>query len=228
MFKKIGNILKDIFFPHFSELELITLFFIITLLLFEQRGVLISLITKEYNSILQISNSYERFKLFANYLFLMVFILFFYLGLIYNAVKKRVMSALEQEVFSFLFYVVISLISFLSIFELREQNQLVLLRIIENLSLAFLILRSLGTLVLTLIFSKTRLKEIYSSQITNEQLTKIELVLLVIISTITYLFLRNSHGVFSTLSLSYFYVTSLVLLYRYFANKLIKTDMDSL
>lgn len=166
--KRTGQVLKNIFFPHFSELELITLFFIITLLLFEQRSVLISLITKEYNSIFQISNLYNRFKTFGSDLFLISLILFFYIGLIYNAIKKRTMSVWEQEGFSFLFYVVLSLISFLSIFELTSQSRGKLLDIINELSLFFLMIRSLGTLSFTLIFSKSPLKEIFASQMTNE------------------------------------------------------------
>lgn len=202
--KSLGQKLNGIFFPYFSEIELITLFYLITLFFIEQRFYILDFSTRFL---------LEDF-MFGIFLIIIVFVFYIELGII--ALKSKTISTQDRINFSFLFYTSILIISFFSSYELIDKSFFSTnwYNNIESIFILFILLRSFFALFIIIFAQKMGIHYFYSKKMTNEQINKKELILLIVLSTIIYLLLRNNHTISSTLILSYFYVTTTILFFR--------------
>lgn len=221
MIKKIFYRFKHAFYPHFSETELTTLFFLIILLIIEQRLALVQLVIDEYASILQTADLVERLEGLLCYSVIIISIIFFFIALAINALKNRKLSIAEKRGFASIFYVFLSAISFVSILDYMGNFFPSLWSRFEELYLFYLLIRSLTTMVLTFMIVRQGASKVLANQMTDEQISRKELLILLILSIFFFFNLRQTHTIPVTLSLSYFYVTTLLFFYRQLSKKII-------
>lgn len=212
---------KDILFPRFSEIQLITLFYLVILLLIDQRAAINQFIFEEFFSALQINNLFENFKLFLSLTVFLLFIVMFFPYLFINTIKQKRLTSEQKSSYSSAFYILLSTFSLLSLFELSAEGTNSLFSIFEGIILLYLMIRSLITILLTFILSKSGKESIYSGQMTDEQIQRKDIFFIILLSPIFYFYLRFSYSLFPSLSLSYFYVVTLILTFRKFADKIV-------
>lgn len=211
MFTKI----KKFFFPPFSELEIVTLSYLFFIVVIENRDIVISYLTSEFLPQLTSFDLYNFIILSLIWVIMPVFFLFYLvIKLLQNAKSKKPMSFVDKKFFAGLFYVALMYLSITSAFSISYSSQHQWIRIVEIAFIFFILFRSLIMGISVAILKRAEMEHIYASQITDEQMSIKESIFVIILSTLIYTFLRQNHNLSSTLALSYFYVTYLVLLLR--------------
>lgn len=213
MKEKISFKVKEIILPHFSELEIITLFSTLILLLIEQRNAVINYLISELKISIVTSNDLIFLFILIAFIFLSIIILF---KIIRNAVQQKTMGYTDKKLFSTLYYSILSVITFSATMELISGFDQNLIKFAEFLFILYTLGRSFCTLFYTYLLKKAELEHVYASRMTDEQISTLELLLIIIFSPIIFIWLRYSHSIVSTLSLSYFYIITLIMIYRRF------------
>ncbi|OGG31836.1 hypothetical protein A3I51_03135 [Candidatus Gottesmanbacteria bacterium RIFCSPLOWO2_02_FULL_38_8] len=206
---------RNFLYPHFSELELTTLFYLLVLAIWEFRTVIARIIIDLY----LLSEESDKLSLLLGEATTIAAIVFFFILVAINSVKKRKITFFERGSFSFFFYVILSVITLISIvlnFSSLDTDSL--WKQFEGIMLVYLFIRSLITITLTIIFSKMGRDHVYATQMTDEQLNITELILIILLSTYFYFSLRIDHVLPTSLSLAYFYTITIISFYRYLAN----------
>ncbi len=212
---KISSKAKDLVLPRFSEMELITLFFLSILLLIEQRSTVISYLTNEFRARIETSDDLIFLFTLIAVIFLSIII---FLKTIENALRHKVMGYTDKKLFSTLYYSILSVITFSSTMELLSSFTDDLIKFVEFLFIFFTLIRSFCTLTYTYLLKKADLEHVYASRMTDEQISISELLLILVSSPILFIWLRYTHTIITTLSLSYFYIITLVMFFRVLIN----------
>lgn len=202
--------IKDFIFGSISEMELTAFFLVILFPIIEYREGIFDFFEEVLSDAIAISNT-----AFIIYTFLCsmipIYLIFLFATIAYNALKHRDMSLKEKRLLSVLFYLLFPFIIIFSLFEIPASSAL---NIIELIGIVFLAVRMIALLILLFIFSKMNKEHLYVERLSNKQITKFELMLIVALSITAYISLGKDHGVFSTISLTYFYTILIISSFR--------------
>lgn len=214
MQSKITQTFKNFLFPRFSELEFITLSYLVLLVVVEKRQLLLKVIAEEANRLFTIGSLDEQFKSFIALGFFAVCIFLFVASIFVNAFRNRTISFTERKTYATFFYVGLSFISILSFGEITMVSAGRWYRTIEGFILLYIFFQSLVRLTTTMFLSKQNKEELYVLQMSDKQLNRSDLLILLVVGAILYNLLRNGYGIPVTLSLAYFYTTTILYIYR--------------
>jgi len=195
---------KNFFLPKFSEIDTISLVSILFITLLDPRLGFIGSITAN----LSLNNPpYEIVKNFMGFGFIILLII----GIIYKIISlvlsQKKLSIAEKRTISTFYYVAISLITFASIIERIGTPQEGIIKMIEFIFIVYILVRSFLTLIVLAGLQEAEFKEVYATQMTDEQISLKETIILLSATPIIYILLRSSNTILSTISLSFFYIS---------------------
>jgi hypothetical protein len=183
----------NFFFPPFSEIELVSLFYLLFLSLVHRWDLLLSIIFE--------SSSFSLVGIAAIAVGLLVFV---------NAFSARAISQAEKQIFSVSFYL---LLSFLTMYSLISPNTSStnnsLVDEIEFFIFFYLFFKSFLRIMI-LRFSTKQISNDISNQMTNKQLRVSELIMIILFAPVLYLLLQANNSFAQVLCLSYFYLTTMI------------------
>ena len=211
MNKSILLNLKNTIFPPFSEMELLTFFYLFLMLFIQYRVEVVEYLIASFIAFEATNNAISLTIITLFFLTLLTVGLYLLLRLGYMAITKSSIGNRHKIIYAYLYYL---LLSFSTIISLLEINSVRGTSNLELLVLLYLFFKNFGMLLVTLALAKVDQDHIYANQMSNQQLTIIETLLVVVLSTVIYLILNESYAVFSTLTFTFFYVTTLMLIYR--------------
>lgn len=216
--KKARYLFKDFFFQQISESEVIIFFYFLFLGVIEHRGEIAVKIFAIVKDFWLITNPSDFFEALIVCLFLVLILSYTFGNLIWFACSKTHWKDKEKLFFSFWFYSLLSAFSIYSLISFSSLPDNSRLSFIYKLSLIFMTVRSLFTLLITLILSKLEKLDLLLTQITNRQINFSELFLTLIIGGVLYLLIRPENNFSSTVVLCFFYTSTLLLFYRTITN----------
>ncbi len=187
--------LVSFFFPPFSEIDLVSMFYLLFLTGIHHRESLISLGLESSNMFL-------------------IMVLSIPIGLLvfYNAVSYSQISKEEKGIFAFSFYLFLSLVSMYALvyphLVSNSNYGSTLLKELEFIILAYLFLKSISRLIL-MRFAYKLVAEDMTNQMNNKQIVPMELILIILFAPVLYLLVQEGNSIAQTLSLSFFYLTTL-------------------
>lgn len=228
-FEDLEKPLKEIFLPPFSELELLTLFYLISIFVVQQIIIFRDHLAKVFGemissfvpSITYLLSSGEAslwdvlllFVAIAMLLYMLVHIVY---SLISFAVTKRRMSQSNKEWFAYLFYILLAVLSFFSTWNpyARFETDLSFADKVNNIIIYFVLIRSAGMGIVAHYFSKTKMGHVLGSRVSDVQIRWWELGTLLLAGPLLFFSLRHSRSINSSIVLSYFYITSSIFFLR--------------
>ena len=223
MLKKILQIpfLRKFFFPHYSELELAALAFLVILSLFDISIFSPDRVLDFINSEIVFFIDFFKeapFGFFASLFFMLsiIFLIFLTLYRIFHHAlhDTEKMRFGEKVVFSSFFYITLSIISIVALLIgiFKGTFEKSIFGLLYQVSIWFVLLQSTMRLLIMYTQSETlELLKIFTSHVTDEQINKRELLGLIIVSALLYSFFRYDQAAISTaIILSYFYGTLLI------------------
>ncbi|MEK7166040.1 MAG: hypothetical protein AAB874_04510 [Patescibacteria group bacterium] len=214
MLAKISKSLKNILFPPFSELEFITLIYICLLVVIENWQTISKIIRVDAVQLVFTGPWDEQIKSLLLLVIIFIAAFLFIASIVVNAFHTRKVSLTERKTYAAFFYAALSLISILSLGDATANYTGGWTRKIEGFIFLFMLFQSLTRLTIAAMLSKLNQQEFYALQMTDEQLGKIELVILLVSGAVIYWWLRASRGIPTTISLSYFIITEITFLLR--------------
>lgn len=186
----------NFFFPPFSEIELVSLFYLLFLSLVHRWDLLLRIIFE--------TSKLSAVGIIAIGVGILVFI---------NAFSTRTISQIEKQIFSISFYLLLSFITMYSLVSTNanasaaSNNSLV--DTIEFFIFIYLFFKSFLRIMI-LRFSTKQIKNNIASQMTNKQLGATELIMIVLFAPVLYLLLQTNNSFAQVLCLSYFYLTTMI------------------
>lgn len=211
---QLGEALKHIFLPPFSESDVMTLVYLVGLAAVEHRSAIASFVTREF--FLKAATKGPLDQLYGMLLLalLVAMVVMFVITVWVNAFKERTASFTEKRSLAFFFYLTLSLLTIFSLSSLSVSYPGTGRDVVEGLIFLYLLLRSLGTLLVIYILSDKDREHIYADRMTNQQLSRSAVLVVLFGGTVAYLLLRPERSLPITILLGYFYVTLLILLYE--------------
>lgn len=227
-FEDLEKPLKEIFLPPFSELELLTLFYLISIFVIQQiilfrdhlakvsgeiiRNFIPSIIFHLSTGEASLLDVLLLFVGIAGLFYLLAYIIY---SLISFAITKRRMSEFNKGWFAYMFYILLAALSFFSTWNpyARFETNLTFADKVNNLIIYFVLIRSAGMGILAHMFSET-MPSVLESRVTDKQIQWWELAILLLAGPLLFFNLRHSRSINSSLVLSYFYITSSIFFLR--------------
>lgn len=235
--QKFRQYVKDILFPPFSERELITLAYLVVLM------VSVAVISDPSAIVTAIFDLAKRLTFYGAYglwdfitasLDLTEFVLYglgalAVIWILYDIAIRQQKESLETKKFvAYIFYAALSLISVMVLsrsigtYFIKSAFDFILTRtrsfdvwtLINNIVIGFLLLRSMLTALITYAYVKLNQEHLLAMRMTDEQMNRTELVMLIVAATAIFLFLVQGNDRLVAVLLSYFYVTLLLDIYR--------------
>jgi len=203
--------LKNTIFPPFSEMELLTFFYLFLMLFIQYRVKVVDYLIASFIDLKATESTASLLIVTLLFFTLLTVGLYLLLRLGYMAITKSSIGNRHKIIYAYLYYLLLSfstIISLLEIYSVRGTSNL------ELLVLLYLFFKNFGILWVTLALAKLDQDHIYANQMSNQQLTITETILVVVLSTVIYLMLNESYAAFSTVTFTFFYVTTLMLIYR--------------
>ncbi|MBL7159192.1 hypothetical protein ISS85_01840 [Candidatus Microgenomates bacterium] len=214
MLKGLGRKIKNILFPPFSELELVTFSYLLFILFIEAVLNYPEIFKETLLALVDIVTSLQDIPALFGLVAVLIFVIYLIQSIIKHALYKESMMSEEKAIFSYWFYLLTSAIMlYLSIPILFEEKE-GLFEIINRVNAFLIITRSGFAFVTTLLLHKLRKTDILASQMLDAQISRDELFLLLFLGPLTYIVLRMSYSSLSSVALAYFYTTTLILFYR--------------
>lgn len=226
--KRFTKYLTGIFFPPFSELELLALFYLLLLTGYRFREAILE-ITLEFVSYQMKSTD---FQVLLGGISLLVILLYTFYRLGSLGMTQKPMSQEEKRYFTNYYYLLISAFTFYSVCgELLDFRLEKFFFNLNNLILYFVLLRSIFTFVITFLtygwahrstsrFAQ-KLNNFYYSRVLTVQANKLQIVLLLFFGVVFFNFWVSSYSVAKTIILSYFYTTTILQLFNSYKGKLL-------
>ncbi len=207
---KIKTPLRNFLFPKFSELELVTLLFILLLFVIEHFYKAIIFIIVSY---VEAWNTFDVRGLIG-YTLALLYVLFIFGKATEHALSQKKMAMKDKETLAMVFYLLLSGVTLISLWGRPFIRTDSTVNTIESFITVFIMGRAFLSMFATAHFSKKNQDIVYAGRLTDEQLTKKELSVAVIISIVLYFFLRRENESALSIVLTYFYATSLVIFSR--------------
>jgi hypothetical protein len=208
LLRKITLAVRNFIFPPFSELEVIALVYLLFHFFFEIRNeiypYLLQLVITSWNN-----TSHPVWGKLIIILYGAMICYTIYL-VITHAILNRTLKDHERGVFAFIFYLVLSVITLFSLSSIEPTD----VHIIDIVIIWYLLIRSLLTILSMLILLRAERIHIVKNQLKDKQVTKVELLLLLLLSTVFYIYLRGEKDSMLAISIAYFYVTFIISVFR--------------
>ncbi len=192
---KLSSVI-NFFFPKFSEIELVSLFYLILLFTIHRWELLFSFTIESWELV--------SMGIIAASISLLVF---------FNAVSYRKASQIEKKIFSFCFYLLLSMITIYSLASsssrLTNSFGNPVLEMLELLIIFFLFLKSFARLILMRYASKHIIEDL-GNQMQDKQLNVIELITIILFAPVFYILLQANNSLAQVVCLSYFYLNIVI------------------
>lgn len=205
---------QKLFLPKFSELELLTFVYLLMLVFLQslpkivpEAIKLVQLFRLEY--LLQLP-LWDTIRIVFGILIILAIAVGLIYKLIYHALHSHKMSLSDKEMLAPLFYFMLGGFSFFSTKELLNLPPQSILDYVNRLVSLFILIQSAGILFLTYLIMRLEIDNVLGKRVTDEQLSKLELSILIVAGLVIFALLRPSHSISSTVILSYFYLTFLI------------------
>ena len=217
MLQRALRYIIDFFFPKFSIAEFITLGLLLLLWL---SGNFLKL-----SGELSMPNSIEDR---LGFLFFLVTIIGGFAYIIYRVIRialhKDSASLSDKKVFSSIFYTFLSIISLAAAVQTITIFKGSLFQVAELILIGYIAIKSLVTMMILLLLNNSKsdnMSHIYAVQMENQKVTSIEVLILLVSTSVIYLSMINNTPSLSSLILTYFYSTTLLKLFRSFYKRII-------
>lgn len=207
---RIKTSLLNFLFPKFSELELVTLLFILLLFIIEHSYQGVTFIIISYK---QAWNEFD-IKGLLSYTIVLLYILFIFAKAAEHALSTKKMITKDKETLVMVFYLLLSGVTLISLWGTQITRADSFINTVENFIAVFIMARSFLSMFAVAHFSKKDKEVVYTDQLSDEQVSKKELISTIIVSILLYSFLRRDNGVALSVVLTYFYATSVVIFFR--------------
>lgn len=215
---RIKTSLHNFLFPKFSELELVTLLFVLLLVFIEHSYQGVTSIIISYR---QAWNEFD-IKGLLGYTIALLYILFIFAKAAEHALSTKKMTMSDKEILAMVFYLLLSGVTLISLWGTQFTRIDSFINTAESFIAVFIMARSFLSMFAVAHFSKKNKEVVYTSQLSDEQVSKKELISTIIILILLYSFLRRDNGVALSVVLTYFYATSVVIFYRQNSEKVMK------
>jgi hypothetical protein len=209
---KVVQFIKNTIWAPISELDIFVIFILFVCLLFEFKDRIAIWILFVYSSLFKFDTFSDQAVVFVCLFIVVLFLLLLLYRIIKNALVYELLHYKEREMLSGFFYMSIGLVSTQSILDHRSFSD-----VFNNLSIttilpAFILARSIISLGALYLFTRTSRENVYATQLTDDQMTKLDVLLSILLGIIIYMWIRRSEMVATTIIVSYFYITMLVLI----------------
>ncbi|MCR4263939.1 MAG: hypothetical protein NUV98_04445 [Candidatus Roizmanbacteria bacterium] len=204
----IGRVVKNFIWPPISELDIVTFFFITFLVLLEFRVLVYQFMMDYWDE--------GTFNDIRDILLMGIFISVFLWVLVRHAFVHEIMKESDRSLLALFFYLSITMASFMSFTKSIEVSDMSFIQHINRWISIFLLTRSIISFVFTAVLARAKQDHVFASQVNDEQVTKPELIIIIILATSLYFFLRLENPVATSTILTYFYSTTILLLLRNF------------
>lgn len=215
---RIRTSLHNFLFPKFSERELVTLLFVLLLVIIEHFYQGVTFIIISYRQ------AWSEFDIkgLLGYTFALLYTLFIFAKTAEHALSTKKMTMSDKETLAMVFYFLLSVVTLISLWGTQFTRTDSFINATESFITVFIMARSFLSMFAVAHFSKKDKEIVYAGQLSDEQVSKKELISIIIVSILLYFLLRRDNGVALSVVLTYFYATSVVIFYRQNSEKVMK------